>query len=241
MQSGNTTAAQQSTSSNKLSSGSRHDRRSRSSYRCAAKIRRYKYLLAGIVTLFFLIYVFTWLHMNRKSSEHEQALLELRKHEIVISTLSAELETVKNELDTLVQERIPGLLPLKYDEAITVDDEYIRNIIFTLVKNGKKRSYEYRIVLHNDTLSVIRPAVEIMLFNDIGIQIGVTQIEYTDASSGTVSSALYPGEVRSYTSSIDLLRDEDPSYFLLAASEANRDSAERLREQPDVASSPQGR
>ena len=240
MQSGNTTAAPQPTSSNKRSSGSRQARRSQSSYRCAAKIRRYKYALAGIATLFFLIYVFTWLHMNRQSSEHDQALLELRKNKIAISTLSGQLETVKNELDTLVKERIPGLLPLKYDEAITVDDEYIRNIIFTLVKNGKRRSYEYRIVLHNDTLSVIRPAEEILLFNDIGIQIGVTQIEYTDASSGTVSSALYPGEVRSYTSSIELIRDEDPSYFLLAASEAKRDSTEMLREQPDITSSPRG-
>ena len=240
MQSGNTRAASLSTSSKKPSSGSRQERRSQSSYRSAAKIRRYKYLLAAITTLFFLVYVFTWLHMSRKSSEHELALLDLRKHEIAISALSGELETVKSELNTLVQERIPGLLPLKYDEAITVDNEYIRNIIFTLVKNGKKRSYEYRIVLHNKTLSVIRPAVEILLFNDIGIQIGVTQIEYTDASSGTVSSSLYPGEVRSYTSSIELIRDEDPSYFLLAASEANRGSTERLHEQPDVTSSPQG-
>ena len=229
MQSDNTAATLQSTSSKNSSSRSRHSRRSRSSYRCEAKIRRYKYLLAGISTLFLLIYIFTWFHIARKSTEHEQTVLELRKQEVALKAVTSELETVRNEMDALVQDRIPGLLPLKYDEAITVDDKYIRNIIFTLVKNGKKRNYEYRLVMQNDTLSVIRPVVEILLFDDTGIQIGVTQVESKDSSTGTGRSALDPGEVRSYTSSIHLNHDKEPSYFLLAVSEANRSPAHKLR------------
>ena len=155
-----------------------------------------------------------------------------------MSAITSKLETVKNEMDALVQNRIPGLLPLKYDEAITVDDQYIRNIIFTLARNGTKRNYEYRLVMHNDTLSVIRPVVEILLFNDTGIQIGVAQVEIMDASTGTKHSELYPDEVRSYTSTIDLMRDEEPSYFLLAASDANQVSAGMLREQPGDTISP---
>jgi hypothetical protein len=219
VQSGNTIASRSSSS------------QSRSSYRCRAKIRRYKYLLASIATLFLLTYIFTWFHIARKSTEYEQMLLEFRKQEIAVKIITGELETARSELDTLVQGRIPALLPLTYDEAITVDEEYIRNIIFTLVKSGKKRSYEYRLVMHNDSLSVIRPIVEILLFNDIGIQIGVAKVKYMDAASGTERSVLDPGEVRSYTSSIDLLRDEEPSYFLLAVSETSRDSADRLRGQ----------
>jgi hypothetical protein len=224
VQQDNTATTLESASSNHSSSRSRH---SRSYYRCQAKIRRYKYLLAGISILFLLTCIFTWLHITRKSTEHDQTLLELRKLEIAIKSTTSELETVRNEMDTMVQERIPGLLPLKYDEAITVNDRYIRNIIFTLVKNGKQRSYEYRLVMHNDTLSIISPAVEILLFNDTGIQIGVTQVEYRDASTKTERIALDPGEVRSYTSSIDLIRDEEPTYFLLAISEANQASANR--------------
>ena len=238
MQSDNTTGNSKPTSSNRSSSRSRHSRRSRSSYRCDARIRRYKYLLAGIAILFLIIYIFTWSHTTKKSIEHEQTLIEFRKQELAMEALTSELETVRNEMDTLVQDRIPGLLPLKYDEVINVDDKYIRNIIFTLVKNGKKRNYEYRLVMHNDTLSVIRPVVEILLFDDTGIQISVTQVEYRDASTMTEHSALDPGEVRSYTSSIDLSRDEEPSYFLLAVTEANRDSAHRLREQPGDVISP---
>lgn len=224
----NTTATSESTSSNHTSSRSR---RSRSSYRCNARIRRYQYLLAGISIFFLLIYIFTWLHTSRKSTDNEKVLLELRKQEITLEAVSSELETVRSEMDMLVQNRIPGLLPLKYDEAINFDDSYIRNIIFTQVRNGKKRNYEYRLVMHNDTLSVIHPVVEILLFNDIGIQVGVTQVEYTDASTGTGRSVLDPGEVRSYTSSIDLIRDEEPSYFLLVLSEAKQVPTDRLREQ----------
>jgi hypothetical protein len=122
-------------------------------------------------------------------------------------------------------------VPLTSDETITTDNNYIRNIIFTLVKNGTKETYEYRLVMHNDTLSVIHPMVEILLFNDIGIQIGLAQVEHTNASTGTGRSSLDPGEVRSYTATINLIRDEEPHYFLLAVSEARQASADKMREQ----------
>ncbi|MGD8630432.1 MAG: hypothetical protein PVG72_06835 [Gammaproteobacteria bacterium] len=205
-------------------------RRSRASYRCDAKIRRYKYLLASISILFLLIYIFTWLQIAGKSREYERTLLELRKQQVTMQAVNTELETLRNELDTLVQERIPGLLPLKFDEAINIDNTFIRNIIFTEAINGKKRNFEYRLVMHNDSLSVILPKVEILLFNDIGIQIGAAHVEYTDASSEASRAALDPGEVRSYTSAINLLRNEEPRYFLLATTEGKQASADKLRE-----------
>jgi hypothetical protein len=210
---------------------SRHSRRSRSSYRYETRIRRYKYLLAGISILFLMTYVFTWFYAARKSAESEQALLELRIQKKTLNTINDELETVRAERDALVQGRLPGLLPLTYDETITTDNKYIRNIIFTMVKNGQKETYEYRLVMQNDTLSVIHPIVEILLFNDIGIQIGLAQVEHTDASTMTGRAALDPGEVRSFTAAIDLVREEQPHYFLLAVSEAEQASADKLREQ----------
>jgi hypothetical protein len=222
------------TSTAEIKSGnatSRHSRRSRSSYRCDARIKRYKTLLAGISILFLLICLFTWFYVARKSAQSEQALLELRIQEKSLNTLNSELETVRNERDALVKGRIPGLLPLTYDETITTDHQYIRNIIFTMVKNGNKETYEYRLVVHNDTLSVIHPVVEILLFNNIGIQIGLAKMEHTNASMGTNRLALDPGEVRSYTAAIELIRDEEPHYFLLAVSEAKQASADKLREQ----------
>ena len=227
MQTVNTTSTSQSTSGD-VNSG--RSRRSRSSYRCEAIIRRYKYLLAAISILFLLIYLFSWFYVARKSAASEQALLQLRIQEKTLNEINGELEATRKERDELVQGRIPGLLPLTYDETITTDNEYIRNIIFTLVKNGKKETYEYRLVMHNGTLSVIHPMVEILLFNDVGIQIGLAQVEHANASTGSGRAALDPGEVRSYTAAINLVRNEDPRYFLLAASEADQASADKLRE-----------
>jgi len=206
-------------------------RRSRSSYRHDARVRRYRHLLVGVSILFFVIYVFTWLYISRKATEYEQTQLELRKQEITLAATSKELERVKKENEALVQGRIPGLLPLTYDETISIDNPYIRNIIFTQVKNGKGKTYEYRLVMNNETLAVIRPQVQILLFNDIGIQIGEATVEFRDPSSGAVRPILDPGEVRSQTAMINLLRDEEPHYFLLNVSETDPASTEKLREQ----------
>ena len=196
-------------------------------------VRRYQLLLAGISILFLIILIFSWLQTARESSEYHQAILDLRKQEVLAKNLASELETVKNERDILVQERIPGLIPLTYDEAINIDNEYVRNIIFTLAKTGKKNIYEYRLVLHNNTLSIARPKAKIILFSDIGIQIGMAQIEQTDASTETdARAALDPGEVRSYTAAIDLTRNEEqPSYFLLDISETSNTATDKLRKQ----------
>ena len=222
------------TSTGKVKSGnatSRHSRSSRSSYRYESRIRRYKYLLASISILFLLTYLFTWFYVSRKSAESEQALIELRLQEKTLNSISSELETVRNERDALVQGRIPGLLPLKYDEMITTDLQYIRNIIFTMVRDGQQETYEYRLVMQNDTLSVIHPMVDILLFNDIGIQIGLARVQHKYASTATGRSSLDPREVRSYTATIDLIRDEEPHYFLLAVSETRQVSADKMREQ----------
>lgn len=209
-------------------------RSSRSSYRYASTVRGYRLLLAGISIVFLVILIFSWLQVASKSSERHQAMLDLRKQEVLVKNLTEELGTIQNERDILVQERIPGLIPLTYDETINIDNEYVRNIIFTLAKTGKKNIYEYRLVLHNNTLSIARPKARIILFSDIGIQVGMAQIEQSDASTETdARTALDPGEVRSYTAAIDLVRDEEPSYFILDISETGNTATNKLRNQLD--------
>ena len=210
-------------------------RRSRSSYRYATRVKRYRLLLAGTSILFLIILIFSWLHLAGESSEHHQAILDLRKQEVLAKNLASELVIVKNERDILVQERIPGLIPMTYDEAINIDNAYVRNIIFTLAKTGKKNIYEYRLVLHNNTLSIARLKAKIILFSDVGIQIGMTQIEQADATTKTDTRAtLDPGEVRSYTAAIDLTSNEEqPSYFLLDISETSNTANDKLRKQLD--------
>jgi hypothetical protein len=211
--------------------GSRHSRRSRSSYRHDSRARRYRHLLAGVSLTFLVIYVLTWFHFTGKTTEHEHTLLELRKLEKALTETGKEVETLRKEKAELVKSRIPGLLPLTFDQTIGIDNPYIRNIIFTEVKNGKEKTYEYRLVMNNDTLSVIHPQVQILLFNDIGIQIGEAEVELRDPSTGKVHTVLDPGEVRTQTALIKLLRDEKPQYFLLSVSESAAPSTATLRDE----------
>ena len=209
-------------------------RRSRTSYRYETRIQRYKMYLAGVMLLLVISLFFMWLNSSNDSSEYHQTIIKLRKQEAVSKNLAAELEKVKGERDILVQQRIRGLIPLRYEEAINIDNHYVRNIIFTLAKSGKKNIYEYRLVLQNNTLTVAHLKAEIILFNDTGIQIGMAQIEQSDATSEIDGRAgLDPGEVRSYTAAIDLIRDEEPSYLLLIISVANHTATDKLREQLD--------
>ena len=60
----------------------------------------------------------------------------------------------------------------------------------------------------------------------------MAHIEQSDAITETgLRTALDPGEVRSYTAAIDLIRDEEPSYFLLLITETSNSATEKLREQ----------
>jgi hypothetical protein len=211
---------------------SRRRRRSRRDHRCDAKIRRYKYLLAGITILFLLIYIFTWFYIRSLATGQEQAALALRKLDVKHQGVVKELETLRSERDALVQGRIPDLLPLHFDEAIPIETSYIRNVIFTLVKNGRNTVYEYRLVLNNDSLSIVRPKVEIFLFNELGIQIGNALVEPGDATTNNTRATLEPGEVRSYSATIKMLREGKPVYFLIAAREANGTTIEETARLP---------
>jgi hypothetical protein len=215
----------------------RHRKRSRSRHRCQAKIRRYKYLVTGISIAFLLIYIFTWFHISAESTRHDQSILKLRKLEASLQGVTVELDRVRSERDELVQGRIPNLAPLVFDEAIAIDDNNIRNVIFTLVKNGNNSIYEYRLVLNNNGLSVIRPKIEIFLFNDLGIQIGNAQVESINATTDIDRMTLEPGEVRSYSDMIKMLRQGVPRYFLIHADHRER-KEEKTRGYPGEIISP---
>ncbi len=211
-------------------SGTHHRRRSRSSYRCEAKIKRYKYLIAGISSSFLAIVILMLFYISGQSERHQQAKLQLRKLETSLQNFTVELEQARNERDALVQGRIPDLAPMKFDEAIPVGNEYVRNVIFTLVKSGNKNMYEYRLVLSNDSLSVVRPRVEILLFNKLGIQIGNAQVKAVNDTTSVGRATLEPGEVRSYSDNIDILRKGEPEYFLIIVTESEKTSSKTMRE-----------
>ena len=208
----------------------RHKRRSRSSRYYRDRIRRYQYLITGIVILFLLLYTFTWLHYSGEANSYQQNTIQLRKLESSLEKATAELEKVRGERDALVEGRIPNLSRLKFDEAIPIGEDFMRNVIFTLVRNGSKTVYEYRLVLSNDGLSVVRPEVEIFLFNELGIQIGNANVQADNATTDTSRVTLEPGEVRSYSNAFDMVRQGEPHYFLIKGSSRKKPGSDTIQE-----------
>jgi hypothetical protein len=156
-----------------------------------------------------------WLYTSKLSVENKRASAELYKQTQQLTAATVALEKLQGERDSLIRGRLPNLLPLEYDKAIPITGKYVQNIIFTLIKNQEKTATEYRVVLQNDTSSVIHPKVKILLFDNLGIQIGAAEI--TDYGLAADEVTLHPGEIRSYSRTIELFREGGPYYFLVIA------------------------
>jgi len=192
---------------------------SRSSHsRSARKIFKLK-IVVVVLSVALLIAIFGWIAMSVKlagvEEQFQQYQLSSRQAISASENQTAEVERLRTENETLVKGVIPGLRLLEFDSTITLDEQYLRNIGFTLTGTSHTRNYEYRIVLHNDSLNVVAPAVTLFLFDDHGIQVGTTVLSKTDATSKAEFSSLQPNETRSYTGRVVLNIQSEPKYFLV--------------------------
>ena len=76
------------------------------------------------------------------------------------------------------------------------------------------------------------------LFNELGIQIGNAQVEARNATTNIDRMTLEPGEVRSYSDMIKMLRQGEPAYFLIHVEHRGQEEGEKTREYPDEVISP---
>ncbi|ABA57466.1 hypothetical protein Noc_0955 [Nitrosococcus oceani ATCC 19707] len=179
--------------------------------RSALKIKLLQLALGSSIFLFSLTILLLWIYISGLSAENNRISAEFNKQRRHLVAATAALEKLQNERNALVQGRLPYLLPLEYDRAISVTDQYLRNIIFTLTKNQGETATEYRVVLQNDGSSAIYPEVKILLFDKLGIQVGSAEI--TNGEQSSDEAILDPGEVRSYSGSVNFFRPGNPHYF----------------------------
>jgi cell division protein FtsB len=135
-----------------------------------------------------------------------------------LDRLRLELQGLREERDSLASGRLPGLIPLEYDRALPLEQQYVRNIIFTRTGTSAAPQYEYRLVLENGAAAPLRPAVRLLFFDARGIQVAESLVSDDSASGQPATAAwLQPGETRSYTAPLRLQREAEPRYFLLVA------------------------
>lgn len=121
-----------------------------------------------------------------------------------------EIKTLKHEIKELTSNRLPGLIRLNYDEVLTIDKRYVKNIVFT--RTGKKGThlYEYKVVLENHD-AALQPALKIILFDRSGVQVGMSELSNRAEQGGI--TRLDQDEVRTHYAVVQLADDAEPEYF----------------------------
>lgn len=121
-----------------------------------------------------------------------------------------EIKTLKNEIKELTNNRLPGLIGLNYDEVLTIDKQYVKNIVFTRTGKKGRHLYEYKVVLENHD-AALQPAIKIILFDRSGVQVGMSELSNRAEQGGI--TRLDQDEVRTHYAIVQLADDAEPEYF----------------------------
>jgi hypothetical protein len=127
-----------------------------------------------------------------------------------LAAATAGLEESRRAVDTLVMDRIPGLLPFRSGEPLSVDMPFVRELSFKPA-TPPVSGHECKLVIENDSSSDIRPKLSVLLFDDVGIQVARAQL--TDG----VRDELRVDEIRSFFGDVEIPEGQVPRYFLLTS------------------------
>jgi hypothetical protein len=120
--------------------------------------------------------------------------------------MRTEFERLRAQADALAKGPIPGLKRLTYDIPIELDDAYVSNIEFNISDDDGSPGFNYRLLLHNRTQSLIQPQVTLHLFDEAGREIAY-------AGLGLDEHYLAPNEKRSVKSRLRLDGADEPTYY----------------------------
>lgn len=165
-------------------------------------------LVATLIVLFF-VSLFTGLRIARLNRDNETLSADLAQSRARLAEIEPQNEKLRTGLVEILRNKVPHLRRLELDDALDVKAAYVKSILFTEARNGDEQHYEYTLLLENTTGYTIKPHVEVLVFDDLGVQIGEGGI--ADGNN------LLPGDSRSRAGEINLMRDGAPAYFEVRA------------------------
>lgn len=165
--------------------------------------------LAVSVLLLVIVGIVAGTEIERLASENSALANEAFQLRQRLARLEPELARTRQELAQLTRGRLPHLQELVADKVIPVNAGYVKNIVFTILRQSGQNRYEYRVVVENTGDTMLRPEVRVFVFDQHGIQVGSGDV--------TDRAELIPGESRSYSSVIERFMDEEPRYFYVWA------------------------
>jgi hypothetical protein len=138
----------------------------------------------------------------------KQAQIQRLTDQLAVATTG--LEKSRRAVDSLVVDRIPGLLPFRVGEPISVDTPFVRELSFKPAVPPAS-GHECKLVIENDSSADIRPALSVLLFDDVGIQLARAQL------MDGVRDELRVDEIRSFFADFEIAEGRAPRYFLLTS------------------------
>jgi hypothetical protein len=121
----------------------------------------------------------------------------------------------ENEISAMLARRIPGLSQIAFDTLFNANDKYLRKLTFSQSGVGADKGIEFHAVLENKGSGPLVPDVRIILFDRMGIQVGMVKIDRHHASNPQAAAELSAQETRTYTGPVVADSGVEPRYFLV--------------------------
>lgn len=186
-----------------------HGRYGRSvrSRRSTFKIVFLSVALALVSLVLVVVAIYSTVKISSLNVQNSDLKFQLSEKEEALSQLGPELDKVKNDLEILVQEKFPNLYELKVNKVLSINDKYIKNVVFNIIKHSNQLQYKYLLVVENDSPTKIKPSFRVLLFDQYGVHIATDEVHDSDD--------LNPGESRDYASQIEFFFDTQPRHFYI--------------------------
>jgi len=200
----------------------RHHRSSkhRHSHRTYHWSRRSKLLfallaIAILATFLSMLFLGIWVYGLRK--ENSQLKTDLLESQHKLAGIIPETEKLREDLETLLQGRLPGLKRIEFDRVLNLNDMYIKNIIFSEFHSRNETGHEFKIVLYNNTLQTVWPDFVIFFFDSHGLQVRSVKVGAGNKLNYDIHiDPLAPGEIRSHASGVTSTDNNAlPAFFML--------------------------
>jgi hypothetical protein len=135
------------------------------------QLRQAQVVVAGSLGLVLLLVVLMggWSFGDDLARQSLRQLLNERNAEI--RRMDALLHRAHVEIERLVSERVPGLLPLELGRTVRVVGSPVRSVTLTALPGGVAEGSEYRIVMESDAEEAVPIDLSLALFDRLGVEL----------------------------------------------------------------------
>lgn len=197
---------------------SRHGSGSRHSSSSSRRKLKWAKRVAGLSLASLVAVIMTTVAVYSKMTQYRESTqrltLDLRQAEGDLARAQEKITEMNDDLRILLANRIPGISELVMNRQIEVNNQYVRNVTFVQSGIGDTKTIEFSTVLQNTRPDPILPKVDIVLFDEFGLQTGTVRLDKKQTVTPVDFAEMQPGETRTYSGQIRLQRQTPSKYFV---------------------------